>query len=233
MSRTLIEAPITTRRARAKLPQGVHWRGIDSEVHLGYRKGKRAGVWIVRWRNGRGYKQAKVGTADDGISEGTLDFDAATRRAREIVEDHRKKAALQAAGEPLTVGDVVRAYVAMRDARESKRTGREVRSDAHQRLGRYVIGQPARGRQPEIPAAPLAGIELHALRESDLIAWRSDLPGEIKTTTRQRLVNDLKAALNSAYAENRDKLDPTLPAIIKHGLKSTPDVDDAGAGCSR
>ena len=67
---------------------------------------------------------------------------------------------------------------------------------------------------------------LHALKESDLLTWRAVLPQEMKATTKQRLVNDLKAALNGVYAANRAKLDPTLPAIIRHGLKSVRTDDD-------
>jgi hypothetical protein len=43
VAKTLKETPITTRNARARLPAGLHWRGIDPETHLGYRKGKRGG----------------------------------------------------------------------------------------------------------------------------------------------------------------------------------------------
>ena len=68
MARTLKEAPLTTRNARAGLPSGLHWRGLDPEVHLGYRKGKRGGVWLVRWRHGPGYRQAPLGTADDSLA---------------------------------------------------------------------------------------------------------------------------------------------------------------------
>ncbi|TIV62802.1 MAG: integrase, partial [Mesorhizobium sp.] len=58
--------------------------------------------------------------------------------------------------------------------------------------------------------------------------WRKALPEELKGTTEQRLINDLKAALNGAYAAHRERLDPTLPAIIKHGLKAEKmDTDDA------
>ncbi|RVA04016.1 hypothetical protein EN932_31395 [Mesorhizobium sp. M7A.F.Ca.US.002.01.1.1] len=42
----------------------------------------------------------------------------------------------------------------------------------------------------------------------------------MKATTRQRLVNDLKAALNAAYAANRAKLPSTLPGTIKQGLRA-------------
>lgn len=126
----------------------------------------------------------------------------------------------------LTVGTAVETYIAMRDAREARRKGRAVRSDAGQRLGRYLIGQESRGNQRAIAAAPLADVSLHALKESDMLAWRAGLPEVMKATTRQRLVNDLKAALNAAYAANRDQLDPTLPVTIKHGLKASNDHGD-------
>lgn len=82
MAKTLKEVPLTTRSARAKLPIGLHWRGIDPETHLGYRKGVRGGVWLVRWRVGTGYRQDRLGTADDELSEGTLDYITAIRAAR-------------------------------------------------------------------------------------------------------------------------------------------------------
>ncbi|WP_417309856.1 tyrosine-type recombinase/integrase [Devosia sp.] len=227
MAKTLNEAAITTRNAREKLPAGVHWRGIDPEVHLGYRKGKRGGVWIVRWRNGVGYKQAKVGTADDSLSAGTLDFQAAIKRARELVESERLEVIAQAAGPVLTVQVAVEQYIAVRDARDSKRAGRKVRSDASQRLGRYVVGAPARGKQDEIPKATLANIALHKLTEADLREWQAGLPESLKHATRDRLGGDLKAALNSAYSANRERLDPRLPDIIKNGLRIDSDAEEA------
>ena len=81
MTKTLTETQITTARARSKLGLGVHWRRVDAEAHLGYRKGKRSGIWFVRWRNhydGANYKQAAVGTANDvndKVMEGKLTFE--------------------------------------------------------------------------------------------------------------------------------------------------------------
>jgi hypothetical protein len=51
MSKALTEAQVTTAKARSRLELGVHWRRLDAEAHLGYRKGKQSGVWFVRWRN--------------------------------------------------------------------------------------------------------------------------------------------------------------------------------------
>lgn len=69
---------------------------------------------------------------------------------------------------------------------------------------------------------------LYALSEDDLAKWLDGLPAEMKPTTKQRLVNDLKAALNAAYSANRKRLDAKFPAIIRHGLKADrPDLDEA------
>ncbi|MDX1124798.1 tyrosine-type recombinase/integrase [Sinorhizobium medicae] len=235
MAKTLKEAQITTRNARSKLQSGIiHWKGIDPEVHLGYRRGKRGGgAWLVRWRNGVGYRQKPLGTADDEIAEGTLDYNAAVRAAKKRVEEERAEARAVAEGPPLTLRHAVEAYIAERDTRESRRKGRQVRSDAGQRLRRYVLGQDKRGNQKAIPAAPLAGVLMHTLRERDLLNWLTDLPENLKATSKQRLVNDLKAALNSAYVRDRDRLPPELPAIIKHGLRAATKLDDEAVQLAR
>lgn len=232
MSKTLNEAKIKTAKQRKELPDGEHPRQLDADAAIWYRKGKRgAGVWFVRWRNrgpGANYKQAPIGAANDENDkevEGLLNFQQAEKLAREVVEQARKAAKAVADGPLLTVRLAVETYIAERDARDSKRKGREVRSDANQRLGRYVTGTEARGKQGAIPAAPLAAVPLHILKESDLLSWRKALPETIKGTTEQRLINDLKAALNGAYSAHRERLDPMLPTIIKHGLKASRDLD--------
>jgi integrase len=221
MAKTLIEAPLTTRNARAGLATGLHWRGIDPEVHLGYRKGKRGGVWLVRWRNGTGYRQERVGTADDEIKEDTLDFNAAVKAARTTVEAARIEARATAGGPKLTVRHAVEAYIEDRDARESKRKGRSVRSDAAHRLERYVVGKEAKGKRGAVPPSPIAEIGLHELAEEALLDWRKALSDALKSTSQQRLINDLKAALNETYAVHRRRLPPTFPATVKHGLSAS------------
>ncbi|GLR90546.1 integrase [Bradyrhizobium iriomotense] len=235
MTQTLIEAQITTAKARSRLELGVHWRRLDAEAHLGYRKGKRSGVWFVRWRNhhdGANYKQASVGIANDindKSAEGTLTFEQAVTQAREQVTRSRIEAAAHAAGPPPTVRTAVETYIRERNARDSRRAGREVRSDAGHRLRRYVLGQEKRGSQEAVQAAPLAAVHLHALLEDDLLTWREDLPVELKSTTRQRLISDLKAGLNAAWprlSAEQKKLNPTFPSIVKDGFKAERIDDD-------
>jgi hypothetical protein len=217
MSKTLIEAPITTRRARSGLAIGVHWRGLDPDIHLGYRKGKRGGRWLVRWYGGaQQYQQETIGTADDLIGEGNLSFEEASRLARQKVAEARLAAEKALLGPTITVGSAIDAYVAMRDARETARAGRPVKSDAH-RLKRYVDRE-------------LADREFGALTELDLKAWQERLAG-LKRSSLRRLCNDVKAALNACYLDHRRNLPADLPVTIKYGLRvEAAEWDEAETG---
>jgi integrase len=235
MTKTLTETQITTARARSKLGLGVHWRRVDAEAHLGYRKGKRSGIWFVRWRNhydGANYKQAPVGVANDvndKVAEGKLTFEQAVTQARNLVTRYRTEAAAQAAGPAPTVRTAVETYIGERNARDSRRSGREIRSDAGHRLRRYVLGQEERGSHEAVEAASLAAVALHALQVDDLLIWRENLPVELKATTKQRLINDLKAGLNAAWPRlsgEQKKLNPAFLSIIKDGFKAERIDDD-------
>ncbi|WP_316187713.1 MULTISPECIES: tyrosine-type recombinase/integrase [unclassified Bradyrhizobium] len=242
MAKTLLEEQITTARARCRLDLGVHWRRLDAEAHLGYRRGKRSGKWLVRWRNhhdGANYKQASIGVANDvndKPAEGTLTFEQAVTQAREHVTRSRAEAAALAAGPPPTVQAAIEIYVRERNARDSRRAGREIRSDAGHRLRRYLLGQERRGRQEAIKAAPLVAVRLYALTENHLLTWRESLPAKLKATTRRRLAADLKAALNAAWLRlpsEQKKLNPTFPSIVKDGLKAERIDDDDETSVAR
>jgi hypothetical protein len=120
-------------------------------------------------------------------------LDAAIERFQKV----EKPGFLEAAD--LTVQTAVDEYSAMRDARDSARDGRPIRSDGRSRLTRYVKVDEK-----------LAGIRLHELTESDLRAWRGQLHG-LKILTQQRLANDLKAALNHCYMNHRRSLPTDFP----------------------
>jgi integrase len=226
MSRTINDAPLTTREARRRLDVGLHWRSLDADIHVGYRKGKRGGVWLVRWRSGQGYRQSSLGTADDTIDVGTLDYRAAAKAALAQVAEARTEAKAAADGPPLTVRSAVETYIEMRDARERRRTGRDIRSDAARRLEKLVIGRPARGKRAAVATAPLAEIPLHKLTEDDLQSWRASLPTDFKPAGVQRVVNDLKAALNSCAERHYSRLPAGLLSIIKRGLRTNVHEDD-------
>ncbi len=205
MARTLTEIRMTTRSARRQLPIGIHWRGIDIDVHLGYRKSARGGQWVVRWYVGdRKYRQITLGIADDVMDVGTLSYEDAHKRARATVAGARGAGNLEA---PITIRDVVTDYIRMRDARASAQAGRPVKSDASSRLGRYVLEDAKFGRAYLAEAS-----------EEDLLHWRGALPATLKASTRFRLINDLKAALNAAAKIYRKRLPADMVQTIKHGL---------------
>lgn len=211
MAKTLVESPLTTRNAREKLPRGIHWRAIDPDVHLGYRKGARGGRWLVRWYHGDGkYRQSTLGTADDAISEGALSFEAAAKLARSHITDYRKAARCASGGEVPMVRQAVEQYIAMRDARDRAREQRPIRSDASRRLGRYVL------------ADPIADTALHHLTDATLRGWRRRLKPSLQPASTQRLASDLKAALNAFYLENRKRLPADFAETVRIGLKAPP-----------
>lgn len=228
MSRTIDDAPLTTREARRRLDVGLHWRSLDADIHLGYRKAKRGGTWLVRWRSGQGYRQSSLGTADDTIDVGTLDYRAAAKAAIAQVAEARTEAKAAADGPPLTVRSAVETYIEVRDARERRRTGRDIRSDAARRLEKLVIGRPARGKREAAMATPLAEIPLHKLTEDDLQSWRASLPKDFKPTGIQRVVNDVKAALNSCAERHYSRLPAGLMSTIKRGLRTIVHEADDG-----
>lgn len=212
MARIVRDSSLETRAARARLKvRGKpYYRALEPGLHLGYRRLKGvAGTWVSRRYTGkRIYQVERIGTADDfSDADGTaiLSYAQAQKAAR------KKMVVAPVPADAPTVRQAVETYIATRDTRDSKRRGREVRSDAHTRLTRYVL------------AAPLADVALQALvDESDLIAWRQGLPDGLKATTKQRLINDVKAALNAACTTHRKQVDPMLPAVIRSALKAEP-----------
>lgn len=214
MARTLNEAPITTRSARSKLPLGMHWRGIDPDVHLGYRRGLRGGRWVVRWyMPNRAYKQVTLGTADDALEpdgQHAFSFQQAVTKARVTVERERSDQKAAGAGPILAVADAVNAYIGVREAREAAIKGKftGLKRDARSRLTKHVL------RDVELSSTPL-----HRLTEDDLRSWLGRLP-QLAPASVRRLVNDLKAALNASGRAHRARMPIELAGTIKEGLAS-------------
>jgi len=215
MARSLVESPITTRASRAGLPKGLYWRGIDKDIHLGYRKGRHGGTWFVRCytRQSRCYQRIELGVADDVIAEGTLDFNAATKAAKEAVAAARRKIAADAEGPPLTIGLAVEQYISVRNARYSASEGREVRSDAATKLTKHVGNDES-----------FMGLRLDELTETHLENWRKSLDPDLKGSSKRRILNEFKAALNLILRKERRRLPADLRETIKVGL-CAEDID--------
>ena len=106
MARTVRDQNLETRSARGRLKPSPkpYYRAIDPGLHLGYRRGKNGGRWVVRWYVGdRDYKTETIANADDiadadGVA--TLNF----AQAQSIARDIRARAARIAAGLPIDTG---------------------------------------------------------------------------------------------------------------------------------
>ncbi|MDB5577711.1 MAG: hypothetical protein JWR80_2887 [Bradyrhizobium sp.] len=221
MSRTVTEARIQDRTARGRLEarNKPYWRQLSEGAHIGYRRGKRKGTWFARYHceNTSAYVSSAIGEADDHCEADDVEvftYKQAFDRALRWIELARKgvtapepvRIVLPANDGDLTVGSAVDAYVALRDARRSNRAGRELHSDAYYTLTRFVR------------VDPVATIALTRLTVSDLQAWQLRIQRS-RASSIQRVVNDLKAALNAVFRKHRDKLPSDLPVTIEYGLK--------------
>jgi integrase len=205
MANTLKEAPITTASARGRLPNGDHRRAIDKNVHLVYRRLRKAGEWhLRRYIGGVKYERAKIGLADDNLAAdgvSVFSFDQACRRGLEIAHEQIRRDAKKDKPPAPHVRDIVSAYI---DRRERREVGQK--RDARSRLTKHVL------------SAPIADLTLDGVTASKLREWVSGLPADLAPTTVRRLVNDFKAALNDAAACD-DGLFSSLSTEVRRGLK--------------
>lgn len=119
MARQIRDAVLESREARKRLKtqSEPHWRGIDTGLHLGYRRRSNGGSWIARRFTEAGkYSKQKMGVADDfqdadGIK--TLNYKQALKQAREWSETGiRVDAGLEEAQSgAYTVDDAMRDYM--------------------------------------------------------------------------------------------------------------------------
>lgn len=209
MGRQLKEAQLTTRSARQKLPDGLYWRAIDPDIHLGYRKAKRTGRWVVRWRVSTGYHRSELGTADDAMEAdgfNTRDYAQAVAAARAHVR--KTRIAELALGPVPTVRSACEAYGLLMKARKPKGTDLP-----GQRLTNHVLGDS------KISELALADLTAKHIRN-----WREKLREKnIAETTVRRISNDFRAALNTARRANRSSLPTGLSDEIKDGFEITAD----------
>jgi integrase len=122
MPRILRDSRIETRTARAKLPiQGrPYWRALGTGLHLGYRRNRIDGTWVVRVYLGeQRYVTETIGLADDRVpADGHIvrDWGQAQAVASErFIALRRQAAGLPAAG-VTTIAHVLDAYAKAQEA---------------------------------------------------------------------------------------------------------------------
>jgi integrase len=192
-----------------------YYRSIDPGLHIGYRKGKGGGKWVMRLYVGNGtYEIETIAVADDkadadGVA--VLDFRQAQTRIRELhVQRIRIAQGLPAADGPYTVRKCIGEYLGWLDRHRKS-------------------GKDARWRAEAIILPELGDKACAALTAKDITKWRdriADQAPRLRTrkeqaqqyrqvdeaddeairrrkATANRTLTILKAALNAAWRDGK------------------------------
>ncbi|MGX9575783.1 tyrosine-type recombinase/integrase [Mesorhizobium sp. f-mel] len=213
MARRVRDATLDSKEARAKLkPRGKpYFKSIGPGLHVGYRKGKEAGRWVVRMYVGdQEYRVETIADADDKLDANggsILTFWQAQDKAREIHKAMSGEAGKVAGA--YTVKEAVEDYLQwMEGARKSAK-------DARYRAEALIL--------PEI-----GDFDVSKLTAKQIRKWHSDVAktaprlrtkagkeqrfkvidddGEAirqRRATANRVLTILKAALNYAWREGK------------------------------
>jgi len=121
MARTVRNAKLDTRSARANLPQqkAPHWMPITRSFSIGYRKGAKGGVWLAKLVIADFRQEKTIGPADDALDPNgvtVLSYAQAQEKAREWKARIESE---QAGGprSPITVREALDSYEADLKAR--------------------------------------------------------------------------------------------------------------------
>jgi integrase len=210
MAKRIRDADLETRAARSKLKARgkPYYRSVGQGLHVGYRKGKRQGMWVVRRYTGAGaYVVETIAEADDfadADGKSVLTFWQAQEQARKC--SHIKSRG----GASYTIKDAIDDYL-------QELEGRASYNDTKLRLGAYAV--------PSLGGTPVHGLTAEVLRK-----WHRDLakaPRRIRTkrgaskqqtrpidladpeaarrrkVSANRILGLLKAALNYAFREGK------------------------------
>lgn len=230
MARMVRDSVLSSRNARARLPLSgkPRYRAIDAGLHLGYRKGKAAGKWVVRWYVGkRGYRVETIGLADDVIDAngaGVLNFSQAQSAAREIfVRRQREQEGLPTRTGPYTVRACLDEYL---DWLENNRKSAQ---DARYKANAFIN-------------AEFGDLECAKLTAHKLQKWLENLakqPARLRSkrgeaqkfrnpptdeearrrrrATANRVLTTLKAALNRAWSSDKIASDDAWRRVRRFG----------------
>jgi integrase len=188
MARRVRDSGLESRAGRAKLKARgkPYYKGIGEGLHLGYRKGKVEGKWVVRrYAGNQAYITDTIGTADDiADADGTiiLNFWQAQEKARKI------GGKLVYSG-PYRVSDAVNAYLTYLGDR-----GWEI----EHRIRKHIL--------PSLGDMLVEDLSSDALRAWHNSMVRTGEDPEIERKSKvsaNRMLATLKSALNLAFREGK------------------------------
>ncbi|MGZ4853476.1 MAG: tyrosine-type recombinase/integrase [Halobacteriota archaeon] len=207
MPRRVKDRNLDSRDARRKLSASgkPYWRAVGKGLHVGYRKGKTSGVWVIRrYLGDRSYKIETIAEADDVIDadgESVFDFWQAQEVARNLRQTPKRS--------PYTVKDAVMHYLEYLEGRSSYH-------DTRKRLEAFVLPVFGDKRVDELDADEIR--QWHRSIAKTLARTRTKKgakqayrPGDLtepeiarkRQASANRCLALLKAALNYAWREKK------------------------------
>ncbi|MGE0629601.1 MAG: tyrosine-type recombinase/integrase [Geminicoccaceae bacterium] len=177
MARTLRNGKLDTRTARAKLAvrREPYWTVLVQGAALGYRRSKKAGTWIARWRDAAGKQHYRsLGAADDA-----LDADGVAALSFAQAQDYTRGwiAALvgdaaASSGAPHTVNDALDTYLEW--------------LARHRRSARDATWKADALIRPKLGQVPLSRLTASTIRQ-----WHEELAEQpARLRSRRKLDND-------------------------------------------
>jgi integrase len=234
MARTVRNAKIDTRSARAKLPakKSAYWVSISRGFAVGYRKGAKGGMWLAKVVDGEFRREATLGPADDALdADGArvLDYAEAQAKARGWLTSFHG----ESAPGPYTINRCLDDYIADYKRRGGKALDRlEITANAFIRpqlgAGEIEALTAATIRQWHITIAEaparLRGrriAEQQKVRELDIAD-----PNAVRQrrASANRIFGVLKAALNLAFREGHARSDDAWRRVKPFREASAPKI---------
>ncbi|MBZ9718551.1 site-specific integrase [Mesorhizobium sp. AD1-1] len=229
MAKRVRDAKYDSRAAREKLKArgDPYYSSIAEGLHVGYRKGKVASVWVMRSYIGdQNYKVAKIGIADDVLdADGVevLNWWQAVDKARAILGAQREGPA-----SPYTVGDALTDYLA--HAKERQKAYRDTEITVEQLIrpefDKVVVAEltteKIRRWHNKLAATPPRLRTKKGKEQKFSTGEMDDETKRRRKSTANRVLTVLKAALNRAFREEKVKDDKAWRRV-----EAFEDVDSA------
>lgn len=215
-TRSSIDSP--AKRGRLPSNKNPYWHPIGAArggLYLGYRKPQRGrGTWVAKFVKDGQRAEERIGPADDrDAAPDAISFAAAIKKALEWSALREREFEVIAGGDPgsaaVSVRDAIEGYILSREARGP--TARDARS----RLTLHALSDQK-----------FANTRLSKLSAAVLIGWRGRLSTKLKPTTVNRLLNDVRAALNAAIDKHRVSLHH-IREEVRFGTKALSKADRA------
>jgi integrase len=209
MGRTVRDSRLESREARSKLShresREPYWRSIHAGLHLGYRRGARGGVWIVRVNHDGAYRKVTIGRADDlrdANGENILSYRQALDRAQRTADEISGPPPPA----PYTVAEAIDDYLAWYSTNRKALTQTRGAAEAHilPKLGEYLAAdlttRQLRQWLEGIARSPARARSSARMGRSNLKARQDQ---RARQATANRVLTILKAALNHAWRDGR------------------------------